>query len=239
MRELKLQARAKLVPVNARKEQRESRREAKAEKAAQITNAIEKELLARLQAGVYANSGMDYIPARQYKRVMDVVAEKNRELQDEERVAEDEAADEEAVEDEEEIEYEPAEYSEEEELDDSQSGYREVVEGDFESDDLEDTDLNLSAAGGSVFNIGGDDEDEQQLGQDHNVFAEATSSSASAPRNNKSTKQQKPSAAATRPASNQQQQRRNTKTDRKDQRPAMEIEYEYEREMASTHEVDR
>lgn len=231
MRELKLQARTKLVTINKKVETRERSRERKAERAAQITNVIEKELFSRLQSGVYANSQMDYIPARQYKRVMDVVADENNELQDDQQVMEDEEEAEGVV------EYEE-EYDEEEEdlEDDSQSGYSEFVEGDFGSDnDLEDTDLNV----GNVFNTGDDEEDleddteQKDNNNNDSIFAETPSSTSSS--------SSKPPTQPLKSILKKPPTKSSKSTRQKGKKPTMEVEYEYEMEpsLASVREIER
>lgn len=67
MRKLTLKARPKLITLPARKEKQLKRKEAKAETAAQLDKSIEKELLARLQAGTYGD--IYNFPSKQYNKV--------------------------------------------------------------------------------------------------------------------------------------------------------------------------
>ena len=80
MRKLQLTAKTKLVTVNRKVEKRETVREAKAEKAARISNAISAELIARLQAGTYEGSGM-YVPAEVWDKALDRVGQADEEGQ--------------------------------------------------------------------------------------------------------------------------------------------------------------
>ncbi|GAQ85611.1 Ribosomal biogenesis protein MAK16 [Klebsormidium nitens] len=79
-RRLALRIQPKLVTVPTKLEKREKAREAKAEVAAKLDRAIEKELLERLKAGTYGD--IPNVPWRNYERVLDMEAEKG-ELQDE------------------------------------------------------------------------------------------------------------------------------------------------------------
>ena len=68
MRRLALRSRPKLITMPARKEKQLRRKEAKAETAAQLEVSIERELLARLQAGTYGD--IYNFPTKQYEKVM-------------------------------------------------------------------------------------------------------------------------------------------------------------------------
>ncbi|KAI7837873.1 hypothetical protein COHA_008360 [Chlorella ohadii] len=119
MRRLQLKTRPKLVTMPARKEKQLKRKEAKAEVAAQLETAIEKELLARLQSGTYGD--IYNFPQRQYEKALaqeevvdadaeaaeedQIEAEAEMEEEVEEYVEGDEDEDEDEEEDEEEIEY--------------------------------------------------------------------------------------------------------------------------------------
>ncbi|KAL4440258.1 hypothetical protein ABPG75_003259 [Micractinium tetrahymenae] len=134
MRKLQLKVRPKLVTMPARKEKQLKRKEAKAEAAAKLDQAIEKELLARLQSGTYGD--IYNFPQRQYEAAL-----QREEVPDEEREAAEAAAEEEAEleeyvegdEEEEDEEYEEDDDEEEiEYLDEDELGFDPDEEGDME-----------------------------------------------------------------------------------------------------------
>lgn len=81
MRKLRLEIRPKLVSVSRKVDRRETNRERKAERAARLTEAISAELVARLQAGTYDESGM-YLPEEQYNQVLDMIATEDADAED-------------------------------------------------------------------------------------------------------------------------------------------------------------
>ncbi|KAL9303464.1 hypothetical protein ACSQ67_020727 [Phaseolus vulgaris] len=81
MRKLALKTREKIMTTPRKEKKRESRREEKAEKAALLEKSIEKELLERLQKGVYQQSDIYNYPLEEYNKVLDM---ENLQLDDEE-----------------------------------------------------------------------------------------------------------------------------------------------------------
>ena len=139
MRRLALKANTRQVTVNQKVERREKVREAKAEKAARLTNAISAELIARLQAGTYEGSGM-YVPNHVFQKALDKIGEGDDEG---EIVGDDEQLEEEGEEGEgkerEEGDEDEVEGEEEEEDEGMFEDEVEFVEDFEEEDDVEDT----------------------------------------------------------------------------------------------------
>lgn len=70
MRKLALKTREKIMTTPRKEKKREARREEKAEKAALLDKSIEKELLERLQKGVYDD--IYNYPVKEYNKVLDM-----------------------------------------------------------------------------------------------------------------------------------------------------------------------
>ncbi|XP_019430015.1 PREDICTED: protein mak16-like isoform X1 [Lupinus angustifolius] len=71
MRKLALKTREKIMTTPRKEKKREARREEKAEKAALLEKSIEKELLERLQKGLYPESDIYNYPFDAYNKVID------------------------------------------------------------------------------------------------------------------------------------------------------------------------
>ncbi|WVZ02669.1 hypothetical protein V8G54_023475 [Vigna mungo] len=86
MRKLTLKTREKIMTTPRKQIKREARREEKAEKAALLEKSIEKELLERLQKGVYQQSDIYNYPLEEYNKVLDMENLQPVEEEDEEEL---------------------------------------------------------------------------------------------------------------------------------------------------------
>ncbi|GMH38937.1 hypothetical protein BSKO_06835 [Bryopsis sp. KO-2023] len=135
IKKLSAQVRPKIVPIRRKEEKQEKTREAKAEIAARLDNAIEAELLKRLQSGTYGD--IYNFPMEQYNKVLE---REVRAAVDEEEVEadlyEDSEEEEEFEEDEEEEEEEEIEYLDGDAVEISDDDIEDVYSDDSELEEL-------------------------------------------------------------------------------------------------------
>ncbi|OIW02261.1 hypothetical protein TanjilG_15144 [Lupinus angustifolius] len=122
MRKLALKTREKIMTTPRKEKKREARREEKAEKAALLEKSIEKELLERLQKGVYPDSDIYNYPFEAYNNVIDKEGVQAADEEDEEEA---------------EVEYVEGydDLEEEDDIEDFGAFGIDESQGDFEDDD--------------------------------------------------------------------------------------------------------
>eukprot|EP00878_Enallax_costatus_P003802 GHUV01004018.1.p1 GENE.GHUV01004018.1~~GHUV01004018.1.p1 ORF type:complete len:344 (+),score=138.24 GHUV01004018.1:520-1551(+) len=215
MRKLALKPTPKLVPIAARTEKRERRREAKAQVAARLDKAIESELLKRLQAGTYGD--IYNFPLKQYEKVLD-----GEEVDDDQLEGDEQPDDEQDMEtfiegDEDDEEEEEVEYVDEDDVpldDEDMEDIAEEYSG--EDDSQEDSDM----ASGS--------EDEEQPGSSGSDQEGSSSDEDPAAVRRKGSGKQQPGGRAGR--GKEQQQPQKPARQRRKGGQMLELEYEEERE---------